>query len=80
MTDRRTWMFLKRRRRWIIGFFVAVSLGGHAIFLASFSMRSSDGGGRAEFAPPREVNADSVALPDGYRIAAVAEGLTFPAV
>ncbi len=34
MTDR-IWMFFKRRRRWIIGFFVAVSLGGLAIFLAS---------------------------------------------
>jgi glucose/arabinose dehydrogenase len=70
--------FLKRWRRWLIALCVAVTLFGAVIFLASFSMRSSDGGGRAEFTPPRQVNANDVALPNGYRIEAVAEGLTFP--
>ncbi|HET6567493.1 MAG TPA: hypothetical protein VFG50_05975 [Rhodothermales bacterium] len=41
-------------------------------------MRSSDGGGKATFEPPREVNPADVAVPEGYRIEVVATGLTFP--
>jgi hypothetical protein len=78
MFPERIMIFLKRWRRWLIALCVAVALFGVVIFLASFSMRPSDGGGRAEFTPPRHVNADDIALPDGYRIEAVAEGLTFP--
>jgi glucose/arabinose dehydrogenase len=72
------WLFLKRKRWWAIALCFAVTFVGLAIFLASFSMRASDGGGRAEFAPPRLVNPDDVALPESYRIEALAEGLTFP--
>ncbi|HEX2165343.1 MAG TPA: PQQ-dependent sugar dehydrogenase [Thermoanaerobaculia bacterium] len=43
-----------------------------------WSMRPSDGGGQTRFAPPREVDPAGVALPEGYRIEAVATGLTFP--
>lgn len=39
---------------------------------------SSDGGGQVEFDGPRIVDPRDVALPSGYRIEAVAEGLTFP--
>lgn len=43
-----------------------------------YALRTSSGGGQTEFTPPRQVNAKDVALPDGYRIEAVATGLTFP--
>lgn len=38
----------------------------------------SNGGGKTSFQPPRQVNASDIALPTGYRIEAVAVGLTFP--
>jgi glucose/arabinose dehydrogenase len=41
-------------------------------------MRGSSGGGEADFEPPRKVDAADVAIPAGYRIEAVATGLTFP--
>lgn len=78
MFIKRLGTFLKRKRWWLIAFCVVVALIGLAIFLASFSMRSSNGGGLATFTPPRQVNADDVALPEGYRIVALAEGLTYP--
>lgn len=38
----------------------------------------SRGGGQTEFAGPRAIDPADVALPDGYRIELVAEGLSFP--
>ena len=43
-----------------------------------FSLRSPDGGSQATFVPPRHVNAADIAVPAGYRIEAIATGLTFP--
>lgn len=43
-----------------------------------FPALPSSGGGQTEYRPPREVDAADVVLPDGYRIKAVAQGLTFP--
>ena len=43
-----------------------------------YYIRPSSGGGQTSFSPPREVRAGDVAVPDGYRIEAVAKGLTFP--
>jgi len=45
---------------------------------ACFAMRGSHGGGQTGFTPPRRVDPQAVALPDGYRIEAVAVGLNFP--
>lgn len=45
---------------------------------ACFPAVPSRGGGQTEFQPPRAVETSDVALPDGYRIEAVATGLTFP--
>jgi glucose/arabinose dehydrogenase len=45
---------------------------------ACFGMRASHGGGQTSFTPPRQVNAAAVAVPDGYRIEAVARGLNLP--
>ena len=45
---------------------------------ACFSLRSSNGGGQTEFSGNRVVRPEDVALPAGYRIEAVASGLTFP--
>jgi len=57
-----------------------VLLAGAALALAAcFSMRPSSGGGQnASFTPPRRVETADVALPTGYRIEPVAQGLTFP--
>ncbi|WP_051304154.1 PQQ-dependent sugar dehydrogenase [Calidithermus chliarophilus] len=38
----------------------------------------SSGGGQTAFDPPRRVNPADVQLPPGYRLEAVAQGLTFP--
>ena len=48
--------------------------------LGCYTMRGSEGGGQAKLAPGegRRVNPADVALPAGYRIEAVATGLTFP--
>ena len=43
-----------------------------------YHVRPSSGGGQTSFTPPREVNAEDVAVPKGYRIEVVATGLTFP--
>jgi glucose/arabinose dehydrogenase len=50
---------------------MAVSAGG------CFLNRPSSGGGQTS-AKPRQINPANVLLPDGYRIEAVATGLTFP--
>lgn len=50
-----------------------------ALLLSScYSMRKSRGGGQIGKIPPRTINAADVALPPGYKIEAVASGLTFP--
>jgi glucose/arabinose dehydrogenase len=41
-------------------------------------MRKSDGGGQIGAIPPRSVNTADIALPPGYKIEMVAQGLTFP--
>ena len=51
---------------------VSIALAG------CYAMRPSAGGGETQFTPPRAVSAADVLLPDGYRIEAVATGLTFP--
>ena len=43
-----------------------------------YRVMPSSGGGQAAFTPPRVVSAADVLLPRGYRIEAVATGLTFP--
>lgn len=43
-----------------------------------FALRPSMGGGEVRDVPPRAPDAADVALPEGYRIEVVAEGLTFP--
>ncbi|HJU05642.1 MAG TPA: hypothetical protein VJ692_10875 [Nitrospiraceae bacterium] len=63
------------RRPWVIGSALLLLLGHLA---GCFSSRSPDGGSQAKFTLPRHINADDVALPSGYRIDAVATGLTFP--
>lgn len=50
-----------------------------SIFLSGcFRLMRSEGGGETDFEPPRRVDPSDVALLDGYRIEAVATGLTFP--
>jgi glucose/arabinose dehydrogenase len=51
---------------------LALGLGG------CFALRPSSGGGQTEFSGPRKVDAADVAVPPGYRIERVAEGLDFP--
>lgn len=43
-----------------------------------YSILPSDGGGQADFSPPRRVDAADVAVPAGYTVEVVATGLTFP--
>lgn len=43
-----------------------------------YDLRSSDGGGQTDFDGTRTVRAEDIAVPDGYRVEAVATGLTFP--
>ncbi len=43
-----------------------------------YGLRPSAGGGQTTFTGPREIRPADVALPEGYRIEAVATGLTFP--
>lgn len=54
-----------------IGFAIATLTG-------CYMMRPSSGGGQTAFTSPRVVDTQDVALPAGYRIEAVATGLTFP--
>jgi glucose/arabinose dehydrogenase len=59
------------RRVWLAGL-LCVTLGG------CYALRPPQGGGMTEFEPPRRFEPADVALPDGYRIELVAQGLTFP--
>jgi glucose/arabinose dehydrogenase len=43
-----------------------------------YALRGSAGGGQTGFEPPRPLRVADIALADGYRIEAVATGLTFP--
>lgn len=43
-----------------------------------YVLRPSSGGGQTDFSPPRLVNPADVLVPEGYRIEAVATGLTYP--
>lgn len=43
-----------------------------------FPVLPSKGGGQTGFSPPRVVDPADVAVPEGYRVEVVAEGLTFP--
>jgi glucose/arabinose dehydrogenase len=52
--------------------FAAVLLSG------CYGMRPTAGGGKTAFHPPRAVRAADISVPRGYRIEAVATGLTFP--
>jgi glucose/arabinose dehydrogenase len=49
-----------------------------AVLIGCYAMRGSSGGGQTEFYPPRVIEPADIALPEGYRIGAVATGLTFP--
>jgi glucose/arabinose dehydrogenase len=49
-----------------------------AMLSGCYGMRPSDGAGLGSFDGPRPVEPADVALPDGYRIEALASGLTFP--
>ncbi len=52
---------------------------GLAFLLSScFPALPADGGGMTDFKPPRELDPADIALPEGYKIEAVATGLTFP--
>ncbi|MEZ4599633.1 MAG: hypothetical protein R2940_07575 [Syntrophotaleaceae bacterium] len=44
-----------------------------------YMISGNQGGGAAEFSPPRKVDTSDVLLPEGYEIEVVARGLTFPA-
>lgn len=68
-------MEIRVPRRWV----TAIAAGSTALLLTGcYALRSSDGGGQTRFDGLRVVQAADVALPPGYRIEAVASGLTFP--
>lgn len=50
----------------------AVAVGG------CYPLRPSEGGGQTDFSPPREVDPSDIAVPAGYAVEKVTEGLTFP--
>jgi glucose/arabinose dehydrogenase len=56
------------------GFLIA----GAVCLTGCYAMRPSRGAGQASAVRPRAVNPSDIALPRGYRIEAVATGLTFP--
>lgn len=43
-----------------------------------YSIRTSSGGGKTSFTPPRFVNPADVAVPAGYRVELIAQDLTYP--
>ena len=49
-----------------------------AALTGCYMLRPSSGGGQTGFKAPREINAEDIALPAGYRIEPVARELTFP--
>lgn len=64
---------MKRRATWF-----GLALALLPALSGCWLLRPSDGGGEGPLAPVRRVDPADVALPDGYRITAVAEGLTYP--
>src|SRR5688572_29841100 len=63
---------MKRISAWVCFLVCAV------LWTGCYSVRPSSGGGQTKFDGSREINPADVALPPGYRIEAVAQGLTFP--
>src|SRR5215207_9607626 len=59
-------------RRFCLLAILSVTLGG------CYALRPSNGGGMTGFEPPRRYDPADIALPEGYRIELVAQGLTFP--
>jgi glucose/arabinose dehydrogenase len=57
---------------------LVVTLGAGVLLAGCYAMQASDGAGLGSFAGPRPLEPADVALPAGYRIEAVASGLTFP--
>ena len=53
-------------------------LGVGPLLSACFYLSEPEGGGTAEFEPPRVIDAEDVLLPEGFSIEPVATGLTFP--
>jgi hypothetical protein len=49
-------------------------------FSGCLAILPSNGGGKALFHPTRQINPSDIALTPGYRIEAIATGLTFPPV
>ena len=48
------------------------------VYSSCYRTRASKGGGQLKHTPSRTVDASAVAVPPGYKIEAVAQGLTFP--
>ena len=63
---------VRYRLRSLLGLCLMVMLAG------CFPALPSQGGGQTDFHPPRQIEPADVALLDGYKIEAVATGLTFP--
>lgn len=59
-----------------VGFLAAVLVA--PLLAGCHALWPNEGGGTAEFRPPRAVEPRDVLLPAGYRIEAVATGLTYP--
>src|SRR4051812_11206614 len=57
---------------------IASMVAATAFLSGCYNLRPSAGGGQTEFSLPRKVAASDVAVPAGYRIEAIASGLTFP--
>ncbi|MFN2385036.1 MAG: sorbosone dehydrogenase family protein [Thermoanaerobaculia bacterium] len=70
-------MAIETRFRWRSAA-LGILLPGVIAASACFSMRASSGGGQTTFQGPRVVHPDGVALPEGYGIEAIAQGLNLP--
>src|SRR4051812_30789884 len=57
---------------------LAIVAGAITAVSGCYNTRPSSGAGETQFAGVRAVRASDVAVPAGYRIEAVASGLTFP--
>ena len=53
-------------------------VAGALIGSGCYSFRRSSGGAQTTFSPPRKINAADIAVPPGYRIELVSQGLNFP--
>lgn len=58
--------------------FSVIALSVLLVQSGCYKMRKSAGGGQIKTIPARTVNAGDIALPPGYKIEMVAQGLTFP--